>query len=298
MKKKYSFRFVDVFTDSAFSGNQLAVFEKPKNLTKKQMQNIAREINFSETTFVYPSKRKEIDAKVRIFTPYSEIPFAGHPVIGTAFVLAEKFNKRRKKKAQRIFLEIESGVVELDVAYHGKNPPTITMHQPVPKFGVALMDRGQAAKAVGIERESVIGGGVVSNGLDFLIVELDSEDSVKRARLNIDQAARVIERYHVSGIYIFSREEGSRIDLHSRFFAPTLGVQEDPATGSASGAVGGYLSRIFKFPAKLEIRILQGAEIGRPSKIDVTVLCERGVVSAVSVTGTVVPAGEGYLIVP
>jgi len=295
MGKKIKFRHVDVFSESIFGGNQLAVFVDAKGLHKKEMQSLAREMNFSETTFVTPSRGNSIDANVRIFTPWEEIPFAGHPVIGTAFVLVEGMNKKRKKKVESVVLKVGTGEVRVDVEYPGKKPPYFIMHQPVPEFGVAIQDRGQAAGAVGLDKDNVVGGGVVSNGLDFLIVEIDTLEHVKKAQLNIDLATKVIKRYGVCGIYIFSRYERGKFDVHARFFAPTLGVYEDPATGSASGAVGAYLSRILKFPIELKVRIEQGVEIHRPSSIDVNVKCERGVISEVSVAGHVVPVAEGVV---
>lgn len=295
MARKLKFRHVDVFTERIFGGNQLAVFTDVKSLNKKQMQTLARELNFSETVFAMLSRDKKSDAHVRIFTPWEEIPFAGHPVIGTAFVLAERMNRKRKKKVDSLTLKVGTGEMRVDIEYRKKKPLYFLMHQPVPEFGVAIQDRGQAANAVGLDKDSVVGGGVVSNGLNFLIVEIDTIDHVKKAQLNIDLAAKVIKRYKATGIYIFSRYERGKFDIHARFFAPTLGVYEDPATGSASGAVGAYLSRILKFPIELSIRIEQGVEIQRPSSIDVFVKCERGVISEVSVGGYVVPVAEGLV---
>ena len=218
-----------VFVDErkSFGGNQLAVFPSPGKLTKLQMQKIAREINFSETTFVFPSKGKETAAKVRIFTPGDEIPFAGHPTLGTAFVLVSAM-KGKRKKAKKIFLELDAGDIEIDIDYAGAKIKRLTMHQPLPDFGSALQNRGQVASALGIKTFEIVGGGVVSNGLDFLIVEANSTDAVKRARLNINEAVLVIERYGVNAIYLFARLESKKKNIHSRCFAPTLQVIEDP----------------------------------------------------------------------
>jgi len=295
MGKKFKFRHVDVFSEKMFGGNQLAVFTDAKGLNKKEMQELAREMNFSETAFVMPSRDRDVDAHVRIFTPWEEIPFAGHPVIGTAFVLVESSNRKRKKKVEGVTLKLGSGNVRIDVEYAKKKPPYFVMHQPIPEFGVAIQDRGQAAMAVGLDKENVVGGGVVSNGLDFLVMEIDALEHVRKAQLNVDMAVKVSRRYGVCGIYIFSRYERGKFDIHSRFFAPSLGVYEDAATGSASGAVGGYLARILKFPIELKVRIEQGVEIHRPSSIYVDVKCERGVISDVRVGGYVVPVAEGVV---
>lgn len=294
MSHKVAFEILDVFTNKPFRGNQLAVFPAPRKLTKNRMQSIAREINFSETTFIFPAKDKEADAQVRIFTPSDEIPFAGHPTIGTAFVIASSA-AGRKKGPPRVVLQLGVGLVPVDIVYAGKKIKSLTMHQPIPRFGSALQNRGQAARALGIRIVDVLGGGVVSNGMDFLVVETISSEAVAGATLNLDEIARIIKRHNVVGLSLFARLNETGTSIHTRFFAPTLGVIEDPATGSAAGAIGGYLTRILKFPRKLKLKIQQGAEIGRPSEIYVDVQCDRGMIQGVAVSGSVVRAGEGTI---
>jgi len=259
------------------------------------MLSIAREINFSETVFLFPPKSKEAEAGMRIFTPAREIPFAGHPVIGAAYVVIKHL---KGKKPSEIELELKSRMVKVEIEKKGKSY-NFAMHQPSPRYGSALQNRGQIAKAVGIKKYEITGGGVVSNGMYFLMVEAEDEEVVKRARLNAEQASMVISRHGVSGIYLFARVEGKRKkNIHSRFFAPTLSVMEDPATGSAAGALGGYLARILKFPKTLQLKIEQGVEMGRPSLIRVYVDCDAGRVRKVRVSGSVVSAGEGYILIP
>lgn len=291
MSRKLSYDHVDVFTSKPFGGNQLAVFHSPGRLTRNQMQKIAREMNFSETTFVLPSKSSDVDGRVRIFTPAEEIPFAGHPIIGTAYVIQ---GRKKGKKPDKLLLECDAGLIEVEIsATRTKN--TLTMTQPAPEFGTALQNRGQAARAVGIKSFEVMGGGVVSNGLDFLIVEARDEEIVGRAQLNMEEATNVISRHGVIGIYLFTRVESRRINVKARFFAPSVGVMEDPATGSAAGALGGYLARILKFPQELVLKIEQGKEIGRKSFLRVEVGCDRGIVQNVKVAGSVAPVGEGFI---
>lgn len=292
MSRKLVYDHVDVFTDKPFGGNQLAVFHTPGSITKPQMQLIAREINFSETTFVFPTRAAGVDAKVRIFTPGDEIPFAGHPVIGTAFVLRRR--AKRKKPARFVF-ELGAGPVTVELVKEARVWTRFVMNQPQPVFGSALQNRGEAAGAVGIQPFEVVGGGVVSSGLDFLIVEARDSEVVARAALNTEEAIRVANRHKIAGIYLFSRVEGRTIAVHARFFSPRLGVNEDPATGSAAGALGGYLARILKFPQRVELRIEQGREIGRKSLLMVEVGCDRGLVQSVRVSGSVVPVGEGTI---
>ncbi len=295
MSRKLVYEHVDVFTDKPFNGNPLAVFLNPGKLTKNQMQMIAREMNFSETTFVFPSESKDAEASIRIFTPAGEIPFAGHPVLGTVFALMKK---KKGKKPVNMELELKLGMIRVDIVKSTKKETRLTMHQPIPEFGSALQNRGQAARAVGIRGFDLLGGGVVSNGLDFLIVEVSEEDIVKKSNLNIEEALNVLSRHNVIGIYLFARKESKRVNIHARFFAPALSITEDPATGSAAGALGGYLARILKFPADLKLVIEQGKEINRPGLIRVDVHCDRGMVQDVKVSGSVVQVGEGSIFVP
>jgi trans-2,3-dihydro-3-hydroxyanthranilate isomerase len=291
MPRELKYDHVDVFTDKPLGGNQLAVFHSPGHLSANQMLAIAREINFSETTFVFPAKAAGADARVRIFTPAEEIPFAGHPAIGTAFVIAS----RSRKKLERLSLELGVGPIGIDIQYKGKKIQTLAMHQPLPVFGSALQNREQAARAFGVTIDDILGGGVVSNGLDFLIVEATTLQAVQRARCNSEDAVKVIKRHNVHAIYIFARLQGRGPNVHARLFTPNSNVVEDPATGSAAGALGGYLARILKFPMKLHLVVEQGLEIQRPSLITVDVNSERGTIEGVTVTGKVVTVGEGIL---
>jgi trans-2,3-dihydro-3-hydroxyanthranilate isomerase len=295
MSRKLVYEHVDVFTTKPFGGNQLAVFEKPGKLKKAQMQLIAREINFSETTFIFPPKDKDAAAKVRIFTPAEEIPFAGHPVLGTAFVI---LSNKKGKKPSGLELELDSGIISVEVIKSNKTETRLSMNQPVPKFGSALQNRGQAARAVGIKNFDLLGGGVISNGLDFMIMEARDSEVISQANLNIEEAVNVMTRHKVIGIYLFARTENPKVNIHARFFAPTLSVMEDPATGSAAGALGGYLARILKFPAELKLMISQGKEMGRPSLIQTDVHCDRGMVQKVNVAGSIVRVGEGTISMP
>jgi trans-2,3-dihydro-3-hydroxyanthranilate isomerase len=290
MPKELKYDHVDVFTDKPLGGNQLAVFHSPGHLSANQMLSLAREINFSETTFVYPAKAGA-NARVRIFTPTEEIPFAGHPVIGTAFVIAS----RSRKKLERVSLELGVGLIDVDIQYKGKKIQGLAMHQPLPVFGSALQNREQAARAFGVTIDDILGGGVVSNGLDFLIVEATTLQAVQSARCNSEDAVKVIKRHNVHAIYIFARLQGRGPNVHARLFTPNSNVVEDPATGSAAGALGGYLARILKFPMKLHLVVEQGIEIRRPSLITVDVNSERGTIEGVTVTGKVVAVGEGML---
>ncbi len=297
MARELKYEHVDVFTEKPLGGNQLAVFPTPGQISQAQMQAIAREMNFSETTFVFPPKAAASAARVRIFTPAEEIPFAGHPTIGTAYVLAMR-TKAGKKMPEKLVLELGVGGIEVDIEYKGKKIQLLTMHQPLPQFGSALQNREQAARALGMKPEEILGGGVISNGLDFLIIEATGLAAVQNAHCNIEDAVKVIKRHGVHAIYLFARLTGKGPGAHARLFAPTLAVIEDPATGSAAGALGGYLARILKFPMKLNLLIEQGIEIKRPSLMWVHVNSERGTIEEVRVAGKVAPVGQGIINLP
>jgi trans-2,3-dihydro-3-hydroxyanthranilate isomerase len=294
MPKELKYDHVDVFTDKPLGGNQLAVFHAPGQIAPSQMLAIAREVNFSETTFVFPAKTREAIARVRIFTPVEEIPFAGHPAIGTAFVIAT----RSRKRLDALALELGVGIIAIDIERRGKKIQSLKMHQPLPVFGSALQNREQAARALGVTVDDILGGGVVSNGLDFLIVEATTLQAVQSARCNIEDAIKVIKRHNVHAIYVFARLQGRGPNVHARLFTPNSSVVEDPATGSAAGALGGYLARILKFPMKLRLTIEQGIEIQRPSLISVDVNSERGTIEEVTVSGKAVHVGEGVIRLP
>ena len=167
------------------------------------------------------------------------------------------------------------------------------MHQPLPVFGSALQNREQAARAFGVTADDILGGG------SYRMVSISSSSrrrrcqAVQSARCNGEDAVKVIKRHNVHAIYIFARLQGKGPNVHARLFTPKSNVVEDPATGSAAGALGGYLARILKFPMKLHLVVEQGIEILRPSLITVDVNSERGTIERVTVTGKVVAVGEG-----
>ncbi|HVO76374.1 MAG TPA: PhzF family phenazine biosynthesis isomerase, partial [Candidatus Bathyarchaeia archaeon] len=202
---------------------------------------------------------------------------------------------RSKKRLDNLTLELGVGPIAINIERRGKKIYSLKMHQPLPVFGSALQNREQAARALGVTVDDVLGGGVVSNGLDFLIVEATTLQAVQNARCNVEDAIKVIKRHNVHAIYVFARLQGRGPNVHARLFTPLSTVIEDPATGSAAGALGGYLARILKFPMKLHLTIEQGLEVQRPSLISVDVNSERGTIEEVSVSGKVAPVGEGVI---
>jgi trans-2,3-dihydro-3-hydroxyanthranilate isomerase len=248
-----TFRYVvaDVFTDVPLAGNQLAVFTDAREIPEDRLQPLAREINFSETVFVYPAA-DDGHARIRIFTPAREVPFAGHPTLGTAFVLAGPL------QLDEIRLETARGLVPVRLERDGSRIVFGWMRQPVPSieaFGAA----GELLEVLGVESELPVE--LYDNGLRHVYVALRSEEEV--AALAPD-FARVAEAAGPVGVNCFAGESSS---WKTRMFHPAFGVPEDPATGSAAGPLALHLARHGRIAFGDEIEIHQGEEVGRPAKL-------------------------------
>jgi trans-2,3-dihydro-3-hydroxyanthranilate isomerase len=246
------FRYVvvDVFTDVALAGNQLAVFTDARELPEELLQQLALEIGFSETVFVYPSEAAH--ARIRIFTPRAELPFAGHPTLGSAFVLGQPL------QLDTIALETQAGVVPVRLEREGAKVVFGRMEQPLPR--IEPFEDGPLLAALGVER-SELPVELYDNGMRHVYVALAGEDDV--ARLAPDAAA--LARFGPTiGFNCFA---GSGSRWKTRMFAPGGGVPEDPATGSAAGPLAVHLARHGRIAWGDEIVISQGVEIGRPSTL-------------------------------
>jgi trans-2,3-dihydro-3-hydroxyanthranilate isomerase len=298
---------VDVFTDTPFCGNPLAVILDGQGLTGEQMQAIAREMNLSETAFVLPSTDPTAHAKVRIFTPQLELPFAGHPVVGTSYVLATEGLIPRRGERIEIGLELGIGVVPVAIACADEVVTQVTMTQPAPQFLAILppADVGQLASGLGLDSQEILSTGLpaqlVSTGLPQLMVPVHSLAAVQAITLNLGALHTICQRYDTHSIYAFTRETvTSSAHVHSRLFAPLAGVFEDPATGSASGALGAYLVHYRVFGGDMPVIHLeneQGYELGRPSRILIEVVQDGSTLSSVRVGGHVVKVIDGTVYV-
>ena len=286
MKKKCV--FVDVFTDVAYAGNGLAVFPDASGLSAIQMQRLANEINYSETTFIVGRRDPEADFDIRIFTPANELPFAGHPVLGTAFAILELFGLWPASKSI-LRLKTKAGVIPVE-----KRGPALWMTQNEPVFlgqhdnidetaSMVELDAGDIRVDLPVEE--------VSTGNRVLIVPVKTLDAMARARGNATQMAVHLDPA-VLGPYLFSLETtSSSKDVHTRFFAPHLGIIEDPATGSAAGPLVGYLLKHRIFGERFEIENEQGVEMGRPSRILMRGAIDNGRY-LVGIGGTCCPVGN------
>ena len=284
-----AFRMVDVFTDRPLAGNQLCVVpDPPPGLDQALMQGLAQEIGFSETTFV--SEAAGDRYAMRIFTPDTELPFAGHPSLGTAFVLAAE--GRITSPATQVIGAGEF-LMEVDVA-EGR----ARMRQAAPHFGREAPAIATLAKAVGLTERDLpedLWPRVVSTGLGHLIVAVRDVDAVTRARPDPDAIEAILDDLGADGLYLFAAPEDGR--ARARMFAPGVGVIEDPATGSAAGPLGAYLADAGRagMPGRLLIR--QGEELGRPSELCVDVV-PNGESFEVWVEGGVAIVGRGAFELP
>jgi trans-2,3-dihydro-3-hydroxyanthranilate isomerase len=258
------FRIVDVFTDRPLAGNQLAVVLDGEGIDLTSMQAIAREFNFSETTFVTRSQRPGCDWKVRIFTPFVELPMAGHPTVGTAAVLREE-----GMAGDQVTFEL--GIGPTPVAFDSEGLAWMT--QPEAEFEATLDDRELVASALSLSSADLRGDlplQVVSCGNPFLFVPVATLEALGRTRPNLDAWGRLTAGMDLRGIFGFVETAAGRV--RARMFAPTVGVAEDPATGSAAGPLGAYFVRHRDVTSLL---IEQGVEMGRPSLLRVDASASR-----------------------
>lgn len=302
--KEYRFIQVDVFTDKPFGGNPLAVFPDAEGLTTEEMQSLAREMNLSETTFVLPPQAPGADFKVRIFTPATELPFAGHPVVGTHWVMAHLGRVRLHEPVTRVHFELGVGVLPADLHVASGQVRRVVMTQAHPTFHAMLEDVTDLAAGLGLPPEAITQAGlpvqVVSTGLPQMMVPLRSLKDVRRldaAQLDMAALNRACHAVDTKDVLVFTFEtELPGSTVHVRMFAPLHGVPEDPATGSANGALGAYLVHHRAVPptgSTVHIVSEQGIELGRPSKLYIEADVQNGEPVTVRVGGQVVPVAEG-----
>jgi trans-2,3-dihydro-3-hydroxyanthranilate isomerase len=292
----------DVFTDTRFGGNQLAVFPDAREIRADLMQQIAREFNYSETTFVLPPDDPSHTAKVRIFTPGGELQFAGHPTVGTAHVLASIGVVPLKGAETRIVLEEGVGPVPVVIrATNGKPTFAQLSAAKLPEVGPPPPPRETLAAMLSLTAADVLGGvmsaAAVSCGTPFLFIPLRDRAAVGRSRLKIDLWEAALSGYLTNKVMVFAMDgELPGSDVRARMYAPGIGVHEDPATGSACVALGGYLAdRNPRLDGTLRWIVEQGFEMGRPSILEVEADKKAGKVTAARVGGKTVLVCEGTM---
>ena len=298
------FHQVDVFTATPFEGNQLAVFENGDDVPEAIMPVLAREMNFPESVFLLAGAREGTGARARIFTPEEELPMAGHPTIGTTFVLAA-LGRIRAPEA-RLMLDLKVGPTPVDLEWHDDGALAFAwMHQQVPQYGAPLPDalRPELAAALAIDASDLLPAPIqtASSGVPFMYVPLESEQAVDRAAADRAKLAAVCARAgepRPQPVFVFARASRPGVTFYSRMFAPEFGIPEDPATGGASGPLGGYALThgIVTAEEAASMVSLQGVKMKRPSRISIALaLGSDGAVQGVRVGGQAVIVGDGRI---
>jgi trans-2,3-dihydro-3-hydroxyanthranilate isomerase len=296
----------DVFTDHTFGGNQLAVFPDASGIPPELMHPIAKEFNYSETTFVLPPSDPKHTRRVRIFTPGGELQFAGHPTVGTAHVLAATGAIALNGDVTSVVLEEGVGPVPVSIRAEGKRPTFAQLSvAQLPQVGPPPPDAKTLAAMLSLsprdlpDDDSLVPQ-AVSCGTPFLFVPLRDRKAVARAKIRIDIYEDALRDYYTNKVFLFALDpEHDGHDVRARMFAPAIGVPEDPATGSAAVGLGGYLAaRDPRADGTLRWVVEQGFEMGRPSILEVEVDKRRGEITAARVGGETVLVCEGSIRLP
>jgi trans-2,3-dihydro-3-hydroxyanthranilate isomerase len=292
----YRFYIVDVFAKEKYTGNQLAVFRDIKGISNKKMLQIAKEVGYSETTFIISEEKRDGGYDVRIFTPEREVPFAGHPTLGTAYIIQQEIVN---KHISEIVLNLEVGQIPVTFSYNKGQADILWMKQINPSFGQTL-DSDLIAQVLGINKKEIDSKfpiQEVSTGLPFIIVPLNTLSTLKRISIDRDKYFELIKHTKAKIIFAFCPETYHKEnDLSVRVFAYYYGVPEDPASGSGNGCLAGYLVKHRYFGKNwIDVRVEQGYEIGRPSLLFLRAEDKNGKID-IFVGGKVIAIAKGTFI--
>jgi trans-2,3-dihydro-3-hydroxyanthranilate isomerase len=300
---QYLFYTADVFTDQIFGGNPLAVFPDAAGLSDAQMIRVTKELNLSETVFVLPPATLTGTVKVRIFTPDMEVPFAGHPTIGTAFVLAATGVVDVRRPETHIILEEGVGPVPVTIRAQGGQPTFMQLAAAqMPEPGPPPPPATEIAVMLGLTEADLAGADwspqAWSAGVPFLFVPLRDAQALARARVRLDVWEQVLADFWAPHVYVFTYNAEQAL-VRSRMFAPAMGITEDPATGAAAVALAGYLRQHTDQAAgRVQWTIRQGVEMGRPSTLHLEADLHGGQITAVRLGGSAVMVCEGEMEIP
>jgi len=290
-----TFYLVDVFAEEKYAGNQLSVVRNASALSSDQMQRIANEMHFSETTFILSDKEQNGGYDVRIFTPAREMPFAGHPTLGTAYVIRQNIVEGTINK---VVLNLKVGQIPVTFEKDRAGQEILWMKQIPPIFG-KIFDAEQVSEVLGLdvnEIDSKFPIQEVSTGVPFVIVPLKTLDAVKRVRIDKDKHSQLTKETQAEILVFCPETYNKENNLNVRVFVDLFGIPEDPATGSANGCLAGYLSRYHYFGDRVvNARVEQGYEIGRPSLLHLKAENREGVIH-VFVGGKVIMVARGELV--
>jgi trans-2,3-dihydro-3-hydroxyanthranilate isomerase len=298
---RYRFLTADVFTDRPFGGNQLAVLPEALGLGDDAMQKIAAEFGYAETTFVLPPRDPANTRQVRIFTPKEEVPFAGHPNIGTAIVLAATGALGTPGPARLVFEE-KAGLVPIGLAYDGGRPVRAEFTAPVAFERGPCVEAEEVAPALSLPAADIVSDPtsprIASAGMRFLCVRVRDRAALGRIAMRPEETAAILRRTQVVGLHVFTTDGGD-VDLRVRMFAPLHGIAEDAATGAAAAAMAGLLAASAPdADGDFALSMAQGIEMGRPSRLDTRAEKRGGKVGAIHVAGAAVLVMDGAIDVP
>jgi trans-2,3-dihydro-3-hydroxyanthranilate isomerase len=293
----------DVFTDKKFEGNQLAVFHDASGLSAEQMQTITKEMNFSECTYILPAETPDTGVRMRIFTPGTELPMAGHPVIGSTFALAELGVIKPGQESFMFGLGV--GPTKVELAWEGSRLSFAWMDQAKPKFHEPISPASEIIRGLGLKPSAVqemeLPIEEISCGNAFLVVPVKSRKAVDKAEADVATMRGLKSAFpggHVGALFFTTAGAEGEVLAYSRMFAPGAGVVEDPATGSAAGPLACYMVRHRLVPADRmnDFVNLQGVAMGRPSRLHMRITQdESGAIARVQVGGKAVKVGEGVI---
>jgi trans-2,3-dihydro-3-hydroxyanthranilate isomerase len=301
---RHRFVTADVFTDRIFGGNPLALLPDGRGLDSGQMQAVARELNLSETVFVLPPDDPAHTRRLRIFTPGREVPFAGHPTVGTALALAAIGEIDLEGEVTPIVFEEGAGPVPVTIRAAGSRPAFAELTAPEPPVARPAPDPHELAAMLALAPSDLRTEAglpeMASCGLPFLIVDVRDAAALGRARLDRTVWQRLLADAWAREVYLITRDvAGQDADFRARMFAPAAGIAEDPATGAAAAALGGWLGlREMRGDGTRRYLVAQGVEMGRPSRLEIEVETRAGAVAAVRVGGNAVLVSEGTIEVP
>ncbi len=295
----------DVFTDRPFAGNPLGVVLDAEGLTTAEMQAVANEFGYAETTFVLPPADPVHTAHVRIFTPGVEIPFAGHPNIGTAVVLALEASRDGRPVPERLVFEEAAGLVPVDLVGEGGTVVGAELTAPEAHSRRDPATPEQAAACLSLSADDIAtdrhGPQVCSVGLPFLIVELSTRDALRRATPDVREIGRLMPLGGADAIWCYTRDvaPGEDVDVQARMFSPLDGTGEDPATGSATAAAAGLWATLAgQRDGELRYRVSQGVDMGRPSRLLPRVVLRDGAIVSIHIAGRAVEVMRGTIDLP
>ena len=291
---------VDVFAKARFGGNQLAVVLDAQGLETREMQAIANEFNYAETTFVLPPKDPAHTAEVRIFTPTAEMPFAGHPNVGTAFVAAMQGELFGKPVGDKVVFEEKAGLVPIDILSEHGTVIGARLQAPKPFTRGESVDPARVAEAVGLPASALAlsahAPALGDSGVPFLMTEVESVTALNSAAPNPQLISKLLNRPTI-GIYLYATDRTDGVDYQTRMFAPDLGVLEDAATGSAAVALIGLLASLDPLQdGIIQKQFLQGVKLGRPSYLNASATKSGGQVTATFVGGRCVSVMRGAIL--